>query len=402
MSSSTLRRRGGVAILGIAAALVACAAPGIFQPRPRRSAELLREFREGRVRLECGGCRFDARNAEWLLREGRSDELVVAILRSGDGSGRSWYLLGRAAEQAGAPEAALRYYRESLATSRSPIVALLPLYEDVNYRVRSLLAAPARPVAATEAATPGRPVEYVTQDSAVVRSRPGQIGAFLASLHRGDKVEVLDRSADWEQVRLPDGRVGWVYGRYTASPPPSPPPGPTAKGTAAAATPAPRKPAVAKRALGARPVAEAKPSAKPAEKPSAAAAKPLKPAKATATAATPVATQAPTTPPAGPSPRRIPLTPAGSLGILGCPLPAGASLARQSHGAAGHGDHPTQTYEIPAVASDIAGFYEGEMERAGWRKSFVSSEYLLYFVKEDRTLGILIEREGGTFTLMGS
>jgi hypothetical protein len=128
----------------------------------------------------------------------------------------------------------------------------------------------------------------------------------------------------------------------------------------------------------------------------------VKPAKATAPAATPDAMLARTPAPAAPSPKRIPLTPAGSIGILGCPLPAGATLAGQTHGAAGHGDHPTQTYEIPAAASDIVGFYESEMERAGWRKSFVSSEYLLYFVKEDRTLGVLIEREGGTFTLMGS
>ena len=384
-------------MLGLAAALVACVAPTSEISRASRNDELLREFREGRVRLDCASCRLEFRNAEWLLRDGQTDELVVSILRSGDGSGRSWYLLGRAAEQTGAPAVALLYYRESLDTSRSPIVALLPLYEDVTYRIRSLLAGPTapQPAARTEAAAPARPVEYVTQDSLVVRTRPGQIGAFLLSLHRGDAVEVLDRSAEWERVRLPDGREGWVYGKYTASRLVSLPRAPAPTSTASTATSAPRKPAVAKRVPKAPPVAAARPSAK-AAKPAATV------AKSDATPPKPDAALAQTTPPAEPSPKRILLAPAGSLGILGCPLPAGATLAGQSHGAAGRDDHPTQTYEIPAAASDIVGFYESEMERAGWRKSFVSSEHLLYFVKEDRTLSVLIEREGGTFTLMGS
>jgi hypothetical protein len=42
------------------------------------------------------------------------------------------------------------------------------------------------------------------------------------------------------------------------------------------------------------------------------------------------------------------------------------------------------------------------MEQAGWHKTGVSSEHLLYFVKDDETVGVLIDREGGYFTLMGS
>ena len=68
----------------------------------------------------------------------------------------------------------------------------------------------------------------------------------------------------------------------------------------------------------------------------------------------------------------------------------------------GAGDQPTETYAIDAPAREIIGFYEREMERAGWRKSFAASEFLLYFEKGDRTIGVLIERKGGVFTLMGS
>jgi hypothetical protein len=91
-----------------------------------------------------------------------------------------------------------------------------------------------------------------------------------------------------------------------------------------------------------------------------------------------------------------------AAGILGCPLPRGASLSGRSHGSEGVDDHPTETYAIAAPAQEIVGFYEREMEQAGWHKTGVSSEHLLYFVKDDETVGVLIDREGGYFTLMGS
>ncbi|TFG94640.1 MAG: hypothetical protein E4H11_06395 [Myxococcales bacterium] len=96
------------------------------------------------------------------------------------------------------------------------------------------------------------------------------------------------------------------------------------------------------------------------------------------------------------------LTASGTAGILGCPLPKGASLSGRSHGAGGDDDHPTETYAVEAPAQEIVGFYEREMEQAGWHKTPVSSELLLYFVKEEETVGVLIDREGGFFTLMGS
>jgi hypothetical protein len=96
------------------------------------------------------------------------------------------------------------------------------------------------------------------------------------------------------------------------------------------------------------------------------------------------------------------LVASGTAGILGCPLPRGASLSVRSHGSEGVDDHPTETYAIAAPAQEIVGFYEREMEQAGWHKTGVSSEHLLYFVKDEETVGVLIDREGGYFTLMGS
>jgi hypothetical protein len=88
--------------------------------------------------------------------------------------------------------------------------------------------------------------------------------------------------------------------------------------------------------------------------------------------------------------------------MLGCPLPRGASLAERSTGEKGGDGVATETYRIPASAHAIAGFYEREMRRAGWRKAAFSTEHLLYFERAGRTVGVLVSRDGGGFTLMGS
>jgi hypothetical protein len=211
----------------------------------------------------------------------------------------------------------------------------------------------------------------------------------MTKLQRGDSVEVLDRSGDWEQVRLADGRVGWLWASYTS----------------VSGEPEPRRRVVAKRPAR-KPVATKSPPAPSPPKVVARAPAPPRPAETdTALVAPAPVAQAP------PAPQRVDagnpavvalLADSGSAGILGCPLPQGASLAGRSHGSAGNDDHPTETYAIEAPAREIAGFYEREMQRAGWQKALVSSEFLLYFVKDDETVGVLIEPDGGSFTLMGS
>lgn len=387
------RRSARAAALFLSGALAACASP---PPAPTVPAEaLLEQFRSGQVRLDCARCRYDFRGAEWLLEDGHYEPLVLGILRSGDGSGRSWYLLGRAAEETGSPELALLYYRESLATSRQPINALWPLYEDVKYRMRRLVSqAPTQPAPA--ARVESGPVEKVNVEALVVGSRPGTVGAFVEKLHRGDAVEVLDRSGDWEQVRLADGRLGWVWGDYT-----SVSGAPPERRRVVAKAPATQKRVAKKsppRPAPQKPVAS-RPAAPPPALPQSAA---LAPAPAPPTTPAPLAPRAPQKVDTTRSAVAARLVAAGTAGILACPLPQGAALSGRSHGSAGSDDHPTETYSIEAAAHEIVGFYETEMERAGWHKTAVSSELLLYFVKDDETVGVLVDREGGFFTLMGS
>jgi hypothetical protein len=363
---------------------------------------LLDQFRTGQVRLDCARCRYDFRGSQWLLEDGHYDPLVLGILRSGDGSGRAWYLLGRVAEATQSPELALLYYRESLATSRQPIVALWPLYEDVNYRMRRLTTQAPEDAAPPVHVQTG-PIEKVNVDSLVVATRPGSVGAFMEKLRRGDSVEVLDRSGDWEQIRLADGRVGWAWDAYTSV---SGEPRETVR--VASATGA-EKPLAKRRAP--RPAAPKRVADQPDPPPVATETAAIAPASAPAALPAP----APPTlvsPPPTPRPQRVdtarPVSAADlvasgtAAGILGCPLPRGASLSGRSHGSEGVDDHPTETYAIAAPAQEIVGFYEREMEQAGWHKTGVSSEHLLYFVKDDETVGVLIDREGGYFTLMGS
>ncbi len=412
--------RCAAAMLALASGLASCAGPRLFEPPPS-DQELLRRFDAGEVSFDCARCRYDSLGADWLLDQGEYDALVLGILRSGDGSGRSWYLLGRVAEATDRRGLALHYYQESLATRRNPIIALWPLYEDVNYRVRRLAAKAAPgPAGPTRASAP-RPtqLERVGVESLVVATRPGAVGAFVEKLHEGDSVEVIDRSGEWEQVRLADGRVGWVFGRYTSAPgsEPSakspvarpgaarktaktvPKKGPTSAKTKVAKT---RAPGPAPRATAAKaPPPDPKPAATlPAPAPKAVAVSPVAPARAPTSKA--LAQLVAALPTGAKSARASALDASGGAGILGCPLPRGAELSSRSPGSAGAGDHPTETYAIDAPAREIIGFYEREMERAGWRKSFAASEFLLYFEKDDRTVGVLVERKGGLFTLMGS
>jgi N-acetylmuramoyl-L-alanine amidase len=65
----------------------------------------------------------------------------------------------------------------------------------------------------------------VTADSLNIRPDPSTNRQPIGSLSRGQKVEVLKEQNNWLQVKLPDGRVGWVSGayvdRHSSSPSPS-------------------------------------------------------------------------------------------------------------------------------------------------------------------------------------
>ncbi|MDR0729018.1 MAG: tetratricopeptide repeat protein [Prevotellaceae bacterium] len=43
-----------------------------------------------------------------------------------------------------------------------------------------------------------------------VKSAPGNTGKDLFMLHEGAKVTIIDELSDWQNIRLPDGREGWI------------------------------------------------------------------------------------------------------------------------------------------------------------------------------------------------
>jgi len=96
------------------------------------------------------------------------------------------------------------------------------------------------------------------------------------------------------------------------------------------------------------------------------------------------------------------LRPSGRTGLLGTPLPEGATLLQRKPGNPAAGRDPTERYAISASAEDIAGFFSREMSAAGWAKDGSSTRYILAFRKGKLMIGVLINREGKTFMLMGS
>lgn len=89
-------------------------------------------------------------------------------------------------------------------------------------------------------------------------------------------------------------------------------------------------------------------------------------------------------------------------GLLGVPLPEGATLIEQQPGDPSAGRDPSQGYAIAETAADIEGFFNQAMPRAGWAQDGISTHTALIFRKNNLVIGVLINSNGGKFTLMGS
>lgn len=70
-----------------------------------------------------------------------------------------------------------------------------------------------RPQGVLTRAVPFRQTLPVTERDAPVRLRPNSEGAVMATLHRGEVVEIQDEERDWYRVVLRDGRTGWIERR---------------------------------------------------------------------------------------------------------------------------------------------------------------------------------------------
>lgn len=89
-------------------------------------------------------------------------------------------------------------------------------------------------------------------------------------------------------------------------------------------------------------------------------------------------------------------------GLLGAPLPVGAVLIERTSGDRASGRDPSERYRVRATASAIAEYFARQMPLAGWSSDGASTETSLFFRKGALMLGVLMNRSGGTFTLMGS
>ncbi len=51
---------------------------------------------------------------------------------------------------------------------------------------------------------------YVLPDTAALNDSPAEVRLDVATLRRGDRIEVLARTSRWARVRIPDGKTGWI------------------------------------------------------------------------------------------------------------------------------------------------------------------------------------------------
>jgi HAMP domain-containing protein len=73
-----------------------------------------------------------------------------------------------------------------------------------------------------------------TKERAHLRQGPSAATELVGDIDAGAKLELLGESGGWRQVRVPDGRVGWVWAEHLAlgeAPPPKPADVPAARPT---------------------------------------------------------------------------------------------------------------------------------------------------------------------------
>jgi hypothetical protein len=90
----------------------------------------------------------------------------------------------------------------------------------------------------------------------------------------------------------------------------------------------------------------------------------------------------------------------GKTGLYGVALPKGAKLIDKRAGTAK--DDPSEKYEIDASAAAINSFFSAELPKQGWAKEGTSEETALFFRKGEILLGVLMDSDGGSFTVTGS
>ena len=89
-------------------------------------------------------------------------------------------------------------------------------------------------------------------------------------------------------------------------------------------------------------------------------------------------------------------------GLLGAPLPEGARLLERHPGDPASSRDPSERYSLSASADELAAFFDRAMPMVGWTKQGTSTSTALIFRKGPLMLGVIINSNGGAFSLMGS
>ena len=93
-----------------------------------------------------------------------------------------------------------------------------------------------------------------------------------------------------------------------------------------------------------------------------------------------------------------------ATGLLGAPLPDGATLVERTAGDVANGRDPRERYALKATTAEIVDFYVRAMLVTGWSRHPSTNERsgTLFFRKGRAMIGVLVNSKGNTFTLMGS
>lgn len=89
-------------------------------------------------------------------------------------------------------------------------------------------------------------------------------------------------------------------------------------------------------------------------------------------------------------------------GLLGVPLPEGSKLDGRTAADPAAMRDATERYTIDATAADIASYFDAQMPGEGWQKLGTSTATALMYQKTGHMVGVMTNRNGGTFTLIGS
>jgi hypothetical protein len=107
-------------------------------------------------------------------------------------------------------------------------------------------------------------------------------------------------------------------------------------------------------------------------------------------------------PPAPPAIQTTGLTVSNKTGLLGVRLPEGAKLITKTRGDLDRGRDPSEEYSVPATAAEILEFFNRTLVGDQWRKDASSFGNAHFFRRGVSMIGVLTNRDGKRFTLMGS